>query len=364
VQREGARRARFTPGSAAGRAQREDNMSERRLARGAPALCAALLLAALAAAPARALGTAAGTDITNSATVTADVGGAPVSATSNPHVITVAEVIDVDVTLLTIGNVLVSSPSSGQVLTYRVTNTGNGVDGFALSVNNGLLADDFDPALAAIYLDANGNGLYDAGIDTLYAPGANDPQLDANAPALDDVVVFVLNDIPGALADGALGGSELLAASATGGGAPGTVIAGAGEGGTDAIVGTSGGDDLAQGVYQVSSVAIAIAKSSVVADPFGGTQAIPGATITYTLVVTVSGAGNADAVVLTDPIPAGTTYVAGSLTRNAAALTDASDAPVDDADFGVTTPGAVSVGLGSLPAGGPPETITFQVTIN
>jgi uncharacterized repeat protein (TIGR01451 family) len=339
-------------------------MSRRDLARGAPALCAAILIAALTAAPARAVGTAAGTDITNTATVTADVGGAPVSATSNPHVITVAEVIDVDVTLLTIGNVLVNSPSSGQVLTYRVTNTGNGVDRFALSANNTLLGDDFDPALAAIYLDSNGNGLYDAGVDTLYAPAANDPQLDANAPASDDVVVFVLNDIPGALASGNLGTSELLAVSLTGSGSPGTVIAGAGEIGTDAIVGSSGGDDLAQGVYQVSSVAVAIAKSSLVADPLGGTQPIPGATITYTLVVTVSGVGNADAVTLTDPIPTNTTYVAGSLTRNAAALTDASDAPVDDADFGVTTPGAISVGLGSLPAGGPPETITFQVTIN
>jgi len=318
----------------------------------------------LCAAHARAVGTAAGTDITNTASVTADVGGSPVTATSNPHVLTVAEVVDVDVTLLTIGNVLVNSPASGQVLTYRVTNIGNGIDTFALTVNNALVGDAFDPALASIYFDANGNSLYDAGTDTLYAPGTNDPLLDANVPALDDVVVFVLNDIPGALASGDLGNSELLAVSATGSGAPGTVIAGAGEAGTDAIVGTNGGDDLAQGTYQVSTVAMAIAKTSVVTDPFGGSQPIPGATITYTLVVTVTGAGSADAAVLTDVIPANTTYVAGSMTRNAAPLTDASDSPVDEADFGVTTAGALSVGLGNLTAGGPPETITFQVTIN
>jgi hypothetical protein len=52
------------------------------------------------------------------------------------------------------------------------------------------------------------------------------------------------------------------------------------------------------------------------------------------------------------------------MTRNGAALTDANDAPVDAADFGLTTPGAITVGLGDLPAGGPPETVTFQVTIN
>lgn len=323
--------------------------------------CAAMLLAASGA---RAVGTAAGTDITNTASVTADVGGSPVTATSNPHVVTVAELIDVDVTLLSIGNVLVNTPAAGQVLTYRVTNTGNGIDTIALSVNDVIGGDDFDPVPNSVYFDANGSGLYEAGVDTLYVPGTNDPLLDANLPASDDVVVFVLSDIPAALASGNLGDSELLAASSTGTGLPGTVIAGAGEAGTDAIVGATGGDDLDRGTYQVSSVALAIAKSSAVVDPFGGAQPIPGATITYTLVVTVTGVGNADASVLTDAIPANTTYVAGSMTRNAAPLTDPSDAPVDDADFAVTTPGAISVGLGSLPAGGPAETITFQVTIN
>jgi len=323
---------------------------------------AAVAAFALTAGAAHAVGTAAGTDITNTASVTADVGGTPVTATSNPHVVTVAEVIDVDVTLLSIGNVLVNTPSAGQVLTFRVTNVGNGIDSFALSVNNALLGDAFDPVFASVYFDANGNGLYDAGTDTLYSPGLNDPVLDANGA--DDVVVFVLNDIPAALASGDLGDSELLAASNTGTGAPGFVIGGAGEGGTDAIVGPNGGDDQAQGTYQVSSVALAIAKGSSVADPFGGTQPVPGATITYSLVLTVSGVGSADVTTLSDAIPANTTYVAGSMTRNAAPLTDASDAPTDDADFGVTTPNTVTVGLGNLPAGGPPETITFQVTIN
>lgn len=327
------------------------------------ALCGAVALLTLAQ-PALAAGTAAGTAITNTATVSADVGGTPVTASSNADVVTVAEVIDVDVTLLTIGNVLVNTPSSGQVLTYRVTNVGNGVDRFALTVNDAIGGDQFDPSFFEIHLDGNGNGLYDPGVDPLYVPGAGDPQLNGASPAQDDVVVFVLNDVPAALASGDLGASELLAASTTGVGAPGLVLPGAGDAGSDAIVGTNGGDDLAQGTYQVSAVALAIAKSSSVSDPFGGTQPIPGATITYTLVVTATGVGSADGAVLTDAIPASTTYVAGSMTRNAAALTDASDAPVDAADFGVTTPGAVTVGLGNLPAGGPPETITFQVTIN
>jgi uncharacterized repeat protein (TIGR01451 family) len=344
---------------------RRDEETRIRTARAAPLLrvfaAAALWLAASGA---HAVGTAAGTDITNTASVTADVGGSPITATSNPHVITVAEVIDADVTLLSIGNVLVNSPATSQVLTFRVTNIGNGIDTFALSVNDAIGGDQFDPVFASVYFDANANGLYDVGVDTLYTPGTNDPVLNANVPALDDVVVFVLNDIPAALASGDLGDSELLAVSATGTGVPGTVFAGAGEAGSDAIVGLTGGDDADQGTYQVSAVAVAIAKSSVVLDPFGGAQPIPGATITYTLVVTTTGVGIASTVALTDAIPANTTYVAGSMTRNAVALTDASDSPVDEADFGVTTAGAITVGLGNLPAGGPPETITFQATIN
>lgn len=338
--------------------------TRRERTRGGARIALALLGALLGPAAANAVGTAAGTDITNTASVTADVGGSPVTVTSNPHVVTVAEVIDVDVTLLTIGNVLVNSPSSAQVLTYRVTNTGNGVDSFGLVGDSALAGDDFDPTLGSLYLDANGTGLYEVGFDTLYTPGTNDPQLDANDPLNDDVIVFVLNDIGAAIPSGQLGDSRLVATSTTASGAPGTVAAGAGELGTDAIVGVSGGDDEDQGTYQVSAVALAIAKSSVVLDPLGGAQPIPGATITYTLVVTVSGAGSADATLLSDAIPANTTYVAGSLTRNAAPLTDASDSPVDEADFSVTTPGAISVGLGDLPAGGPAETITFQVTIN
>jgi uncharacterized repeat protein (TIGR01451 family) len=269
-----------------------------------------------------------------------------VTATSNPHVLTVAEVVDADVTLLTIGNVLVNSPASGQVLTYRVTNLGNGIDTFALTVNNALVGDAFDPALASIYFDANANGVYDAGTDTLYAPGTNDPQLDANVPALDDLVVFVLNDIPGALASGDLGSSECSRFPRR---VPGSrELTSAGEAGTDATSGPTAA--TTRTARTGSTVAMAIAKTSVVTDPFGGSSPMPGATITYTLVVTVTGVGSADAAALTDVIPANTTYVAGSMTRNAAPLTDASDSPVDEADFGFTTAGALSVGLGNLTA--------------
>jgi uncharacterized repeat protein (TIGR01451 family) len=328
----------------------------------AAALCATCLLLAREA---RAVGTAAGTPISNSASVTADVAGIPVSVTSNVDVIVVEELLDTDVTLQSAGNVLTPSPATDRVLAFRVTNIGNGVDTVALTGVGAIAGDDFDPAVTSLVLDANGNGVYDPGVDTPYAAGLNDPVLDANDPAADDVVVFLLASIPAALADGNLGFARLQGTSTTGSGAPGTVIAGGGDGGAiDAVVGPGGAQDDAQGAYQVSSVQLQIAKSSSVADPFGGAQPLPGATITYTFVVTATGSGDAANVVVTDPIPANTTYVAGSMTLDAVAQTDASDAPTDDADFSVSTPGAITVGLGTLPAGGPARTVTFAVTID
>ena len=54
--------------------------------------------------------------------------------------------------------------------------------------------------------------------------------------------VFVVNDIPAGVVDGNIGRSRLTAEARTGTGAPGTTFAGAGVGGTDAVVGTTGAD--------------------------------------------------------------------------------------------------------------------------
>ncbi len=79
------------------------------------------------------------------------------------------------------------------------------------------------------------------------------------------------------------------------------------------------------------------------------------------MVVTNGGTGTATNVVLSDAIPTNTTYVAGSITQDAAAKTDIVDG--DNADHNGTTAGAVTVTIGSL-ASSASTTITFQVTIN
>ncbi|MFN5643817.1 MAG: hypothetical protein ACK450_04395, partial [Sphingomonadales bacterium] len=81
------------------------------------------------------------------------------------------------------------------------------------------------------------------------------------------------------------------------------------------------------------------------------------AKITYTITATVSGAGSLTNLVVNDPIPAGTTYVAGSLALQSTLLTDAADA-----DAGNYNGSRISIALGNVPAG-QTRTITFRTVI-
>jgi len=122
------------------------------------------------------------------------------------------------------------------------------------------------------------------------------------------------------------------------------------------------GRHSASGTYTVSTIAAAVGKSVTVIDQFGGSQPVAGATLRYTITVTMSGSGVANGVVITDPFPANTTYTAGSLRLNGAPLSDAADA--DAGDAGITAPGAATVNLGVLTAASPVQTIVFDVKIN
>ena len=316
------------------------------------------LLAPVLAQPTFAVGTSAGTDISNTATVDYAIGGSGASATDTVT-FRVDEKIDVNVSWQDAANIGVGTPDTNQVLTYLLTNTGNGFDDYRLSVQNtGIGVDQFDPVLADVYLDANGNGVYNPGVDTLYIANSNDPVLAADA----SLAIFVLNNIPASLNGGDLGNSQLTARSNTVSGSPGTSFANAGDNNTTAVVGTSGGSSNDIGTYVVSNTTVSLIKSVVITDPLGGNQPMPGATMTYRIDVSVSGPGTANGVVITDPIPANTTYTAGTLTLNASALTDAADA--DDGDVGDTTANTVTVNLGNLTPASPIQTITFEVIIN
>jgi uncharacterized repeat protein (TIGR01451 family) len=305
-----------------------------------------------------AVGVAAGTNIDNTAEVTYTVGTVSATATSNTSSVTVAEILDVVVTLQT-PSVPVIAGLPLQEMVYRVTNTGNGPETFRLQMTSALGGDDFDPvaAVPSIYFDTDASGDLSPG-DLPYVVGANDPVLNADA----FVTVLLVNAIPPGLADGSRGFSRLMADARTGTGTPGTLYAGQGASGTDAVVGTTGADGEATGQYLVAGIAVNAVKSQTVADQFGGTRPIPGARINYTVVVSATGTGTASASVFNDNIPANTTYVPGTLRLNSVALSDGADA--DAGDFS-TTPGAhVTVQLGTLTQASGSQTIQFAVTIN
>ena len=325
-----------------------------------PALIAALVT--LFSPPeARGVGTSAGTDISNQASVDYTESGNPYVATSNTAIVTVDEVLSMTLTWQDGANVTVASPDTDGVLTYLLTNTGNGTDTYSFTTDNALGGDDFDPTNTRVYFDTDLDGSFSGG-DTLYVFGVNDPILAADGT----LTIFLVNDIPAALLTGNTGDVGLTGTSTTGSGAVGTKFAGLGDFGTDAILAASGGTVTTTATYAVSGVILTLLKTQTISDLLGGTDPLPGATISYTVTITTTGTGTATGVVFSDPIPTNTTYVNNTLTLDdgggAVALTDGAD--LDAGDVGVTTAGTVTVAISDLTNASPVQTITFDVTID
>ncbi len=330
--------------------------------------CAPVALLLATPLVAQAVGTAAGTAIGNQVTLDYDSAGSPRQVISSTDTVTVHELIDVAAVWQDAASVQAASPDTDRVLTFLIRNTGNGIESFALASDNSpATGDDFDPVNPRIYLDGNGNGSFDGvATDPLYVPADNDPVLDANGT--DSITIFVLNDIPSGYTSGNTGDSRLLVTAATAGAAgaaSGTVLAGSGDGGVDAVVGSGNADADATGRYEVlnAPLDVAIAKSAaVISDGAGCTTApcdpVPGATIRYALQVDVTGSGSADNLVITDSIPVNTTYVPASISLDSVPQTDSVDA--DAGSFGS---GIVTVDLGSVP-GPATRVITLDVTID
>ena len=304
---------------------------------------------------AQATGTIAGTAIDNVATATFDLpGGGTSTVSSNTVTLTVDELLDVSVASADPGDVPAAPSATGQVLKFTLTNAGNGSEAFELNAIETAGGDDFNPSATSIVLDSNGNNAYDAGIDTVYSAGSNDPVLAPDA----SITVFVLATIPGGVANGDRGRIDLTAAAVTGSGAPGASFAGQGQGGGDAVVGATGADGEDDGYFVISAATLSLTKSATVVDPFGGATQVPGGTITYSLVASASGSGSVANVQVSDSIPAGTTYKPNSIKLDGGGVTDATDA-----DAGRFTGTAINLDLGTVAAGSS-HTITFEVEID
>lgn len=326
--------------------------------------CLWFIAAGLLATAAFAKGTPAGTLIPNAATLTYEYEGKNQATTAIAPVLTVAEVIDVALTWQDGSLVSVKAGESARVLTFLVTNLGNGVETFRLDRNDAVTGDNFDPVSTpggAIYLESNGQaGVQTTGPnpDTPYVRGVSDPTLAADG----SVLVYLLSDIPASTLEGAVGRVALTSTSTTPGapGAkPGTGLPKLGDGGIDAVVGTTQAQANATGGYIVSSLLLGMNKSVVsVVDPKGSDRVMTGAVLTYRLTLTLTGTGTARALTVTDPLPATLTYQPGSLSVNGATRSDASDG--DNAEVSA---GVITVYLGDVVA---PAThvVEFRVTVN
>jgi uncharacterized repeat protein (TIGR01451 family) len=303
-------------------------------------------------APALAAGVAAGTFIENTATATYTTGSTTETVDSNTVTILVDELLDVTVSSLDASAVPVGSGNA--VLSFELTNTGNGPEAFELTPDPAVTGDDFDPTISLLAWDSNGNNVYDAGIDTVIASGGATPSIAAD----DSLRIFVVVTLAGSPADGDTADVRLTATAVTGSGTPGTKFAGQGTGGGDAVVGTSTAEDDDTGTLIAEIGVVSLIKSATIVDQFNGSDALPGATVTFKLVASVTGAGSVSGLVVSDDIPTGTTYVASSMTLDGDPLTDAADA--DEGEAGGSD---ISVDLGTVD-GGDSHTIEFSVTID
>lgn len=370
------------------------------------ALVAGLTLCALP--QAFAAGTTAGSSINNTASVDYTVGGV-----NQPDVLSNTSTFLVDrrinLTVAEVGGAAtqVVPGATGQVLTFTVTNLSNAVMDFRLSAaqdaNGATTAfsdtDNFNVTALQVFVDGNGNGTYDPATDT--ATFVDELAADGS------ISVFVVSSIPAGQLNGDTAGITLTAIAAQSTDGTGAYVAtvgsiaadaaetnttandnaafidtvfGDGTGDTDAAVDGRFSDD---DEYDVVTAAIVVVKSStVVSDPFNLTsfpKAIPGAVIEYCLDVNNTGAAAAGSIVLTDAIPANTTYVAGSITTQPTGTGSACDvgtgtAEDDDdsdggdldgatGDFGLTAASTVTVRTGSINAGSRFKA-TFRVTVN
>ena len=266
--------------------------------------------------------TPAGTMIRNVATL--DTGSQVV--TSNEVVLTVARVIDVAV-----APVVPRAPigtDARQEVAFTVRNTGNAEERFDLSAGA-----DAGATVAGIAVDGSAT--------TAIVLAAGETRR---------VVVLV----EGAAAASGDVRVALTAAATTGQGAPGSAIG-------DAVVGPGGGRATGTAVLTrdggggAAAGGPSLVKSQSVRAPDGSARVMPGAIVTYRLEARFDAA--TPAVAIDDRVPDGTAYVAGSMTLDGAAQSDAAD--TDAARFDGA---AIHVALGDIAAPAT-RTVQFQVRI-
>lgn len=296
-----------------------------------------------------AAGTVADTIVTNTATMSYTV-----NATSVPSTSTQAQFhVDakVDLTLLSNNNPSVDAGQNGQLI-YTLTNTGNAELNYKLDSNGSdvfkLTADDSVITNGVLLVPIDGS------IQFYLEQGVADNALDGDT--IDYVVNARVSDAAGAYrsestadknaSQANLDSSYLVFAEAT------TDDGLALSGGT-----TRDGGFSTQGTINVSAPELTGTKTVVVKDDgLGGATpfAIPGATVTYTIVITSTGTKDATGVTFTDNLATNAPELDFTTITNIVVL-DNADAPLTVVtDYTVvndgTAAGLISLTLPNIPA--------------
>jgi uncharacterized repeat protein (TIGR01451 family) len=280
------------------------------------ALCA--LFSLFLAPDVRAEGTPAGTQIRNWASVSyVDDNAIAYTVTSDTSVVVIGQAAGVD---LEPPRFSVTDPGNTVVFNHTLANVGNGADSFVLTA----ISREGWPG--RIYIDANQDGLLDAG----------DPEISGPIPlAADDTArLLIACDVPSSAVRGVTDTVDVQAASMFDGAT------------MDQLV-----DEI-----EVRDVGIAIALSKSVDLP----SATLGDVLSYPIDFTATGPNAATNFTISDAVPFGSNYVPGTLRLNGAPLTDATG---DDAGYFDSGANRVVFEIGDI-AGGENGTVSFQVQVN
>lgn len=343
------------------------------------------LLSAFALPGAYAAGTASGTTISNTATVNYSVSGVAQTAIQSGGGTPTTFIVDrkVNLTVTSTNAPTVVPAQTNAVLTYTLQNNSNetlkfglgALDAITGAVVQGANTDSDDTVASSIKI------YKDAGLTQLVTSPNDLGALAADAT----VTLWVVADIKAASVHNAYIGVALTATAYEMDGT--TVVAetaGANTAGVDTVwADVAGATDVnrdgkhsAYGAYHVVTASLTVSKTStVVWDPFNGTsnpKAIPGAVVEYCIVVTNSGGQAAGSVVLTDGIPANTTYYAtqpgspggaptpGVTTGSGATCGTTPHSPTQGS---FTSPTVTSTYTGNIPASSSVWT-RFYITVN
>jgi uncharacterized repeat protein (TIGR01451 family) len=332
----------------------------------------------LSTSPVWALGTADDQTISNQASVEFTINGTTTTTTSN------TETFEVDTKVRPIvtndgGNNVVAGVTDFS-MAFTVTNEGNSAAGseyFNLS-DEVTAQNNFTMGNVRIYNDVNGNGTYESATDTLVAG----PVQISNVSGSNSAQFLIVGDTPasngaGDATDTGVGGNTVTySLVATASEADGTPLVADGDGNDPTLheivftddAGTAVGPpaDIANdGFHSDSGVFTTLATLGVAKTASDGTSGyhIPGDTVTYDIDVT-----NGDlifpatSVVVTDSIPAQTTYVqitSCNGTSNWSTDNQTSWVAVEPAPAAVTD---IRCTIATI-ASGTTETVSFEVSI-